>query len=83
MAIQGAGGVLRVPVRSQIARTSALFERFSEMCGNLGTEVWSRADLNCRPPLRLFIEKLSADLATNLLKIKAAMLERASSPFIR
>src|SRR5260370_35898033 len=35
-------------------------------------------DLNCRPPFRLFIEKLSADLATNFLKIKAAVLERAS-----
>jgi hypothetical protein len=35
------------------------------------------------PPLRLFIEKLSADLATDFLKIKAAVLERASSPFIR
>ena len=53
------------------------------MSENLATEMWSRVDLNCRPPLRLFIEKLSADLATDFLKIKAAVLERASSPRIR
>jgi hypothetical protein len=83
MAIQAAGDILRVPVRSQIARARADFERFSEMRGNLGTEVWSRVNLNWRPPLRLFVAKLSAELATNLQKIKAALLESALSPRIR
>jgi hypothetical protein len=34
--------------------------------------MWTRADLNCRPLLRLFIEKLSAYLAINFLKIKSS-----------
>ena len=45
--------------------------------------MWSRRDLNRRPLLRPFIAKLSADLATNCFKIKAAVLQRASSPDIR
>src|SRR5208337_83045 len=77
------GDVLPGCARSQIARTRALFDRFSDISRNLETEMWSRTDLNCRPPLRLFIARLSADLATNLLKVKAAVLERASSPCIR
>jgi len=69
--------------RSQIARTRADFDRFSEMSENLETEMWSRVDLNSRPPLRLFIAKLSAHLATNSRKIKATMLQRQSSPALR
>ena len=61
MAIQAAGDVLRVPVQSQIARARADFERFSEMRGNLGTEVWSRRDLNPRP-LRCERSALPAEL---------------------
>ena len=34
--------------------------------------MWSRRDLNSRPLLRLFIEKLSADLATNLPEDKSS-----------
>ena len=79
LAICAAGVVLRVRAQSQIARTRADFDRFSDISENLETEMWSREDLNCWPPLRLFIAKLSADLATNCLKIKAAVLERASS----
>jgi hypothetical protein len=70
-------GILWVRARSRIARTRALFDRFSAMSADLETGVWSRVDLNWRPPLRLFIEKLSADLATNFLKIKAAVLQSA------
>ena len=44
------------------------------MCG--------RRDLNRRPLLRFFIAKL-LDLATNCLKIKAAVVEIQSSPRIR
>jgi hypothetical protein len=40
-------------------------------------------DLNWRPPLRFFIAELSAELATNLREIKAALLERALSPRVR
>ena len=65
------------------SRTRADFARFSEMSENRETEMWSREDLNRRPLLRHFIAKLSADWAANSLKIKAAQLERASSPRIR
>src|SRR5271157_1667128 len=49
LAIRVAQGVLRVPVRSQIARTRADFERFSEVSETLQTEVWSEQDLNFQP----------------------------------
>ena len=80
MAIQGAGDVLRVPVRSQIARARADFERFSEMRGNLGTEVWSRVDLNSRPLLRLSSQNCPRIWRGICSQIKAAVLQRASSP---
>jgi hypothetical protein len=53
------------------------------MSQTLETGWWSRVDLNRRPLLRHFIAKLPADLAMNLPKIKAALLERGSSPRIR
>jgi hypothetical protein len=80
LAIRAAGGVLRVPVRSQIARERALFERFSEMRGNLGTEVWSRVDLNSRPLLRLSSQNCPRIWRGICSQIKAAVLQRASSP---
>jgi hypothetical protein len=43
------GTALRVHASSQIARTRADFERFSEMSENLETGWWSRRDLNSRP----------------------------------
>ena len=51
----------RVHVRSQIARTRADFDRFSEMCGNSRTGWWSRRDLNPRP-LRCERSALPAEL---------------------
>jgi hypothetical protein len=83
LAICAVGGVLRVRARSGIARTRALFARFSDTSENPEIEWWSRVDLNWRPPLRLLIAKLSAELATNLQKIKTALLERALSPRVR
>jgi hypothetical protein len=53
------------------------------MSESVETGWWSRRDLNPRPPLRLSIAKLSADLATNLQQIKGALMERALSPRIR
>jgi hypothetical protein len=48
-----AAAALRVHASSQIARTRADFERFSEMSENLETGWWSKRDLNSRP---LFIK---------------------------
>ena len=45
--------------------------------------MWSKVDLNSRPPLRLFIAELLADLARYSVLIKAAKLQRALSPSIR
>jgi len=73
LAIRAAGDVLRVHERSQIARTRALFERFSDESGNRETEVWSKTDLNPRPRLRLSFVKLSATLA------QYSALKRSSS----
>jgi hypothetical protein len=45
--------VLRVRSQSQIARTRADFERFSEMSENLETGWWGGKDLNRRPTHRI------------------------------
>src|ERR1700691_2423506 len=54
-------GILWVRARSRIARTRALFDRFSDISENLETEMWSRPDLNPQPLLRLLIAKLSPE----------------------
>jgi hypothetical protein len=69
-AISALAGVLRVPTRSQIARTRALFERFSEMSGNLETEVWSKLDLNSRPLPGLYRQNCPPDWPIISAKIK-------------
>ncbi len=43
-----AAAALRVHASSQIARTRADFERFSEMSENLETGWWSEVNSNCR-----------------------------------
>lgn len=50
---------------------------------NRETEWLSASHLNPRPPLRLFVAKLPANLARYSLLIKAAELQRSSSPCIR
>jgi hypothetical protein len=48
-AIWTPGDALRVHARSQIARTRADFDRFSEMRKNVETGWWTQQDLNLRP----------------------------------
>jgi hypothetical protein len=43
------GDALRVRARSKIARTRALFDRFSAMSEIRETEMWSKVDLNSQP----------------------------------
>jgi hypothetical protein len=63
-------------LEARIARTRADFDRFSAISKNLETEMWSRVDLNSRPPISHFHRKLVADSATNFLKIKVAVLKQ-------
>ncbi len=73
----------KVPVRSQIALARAGFERFSEMRGNLGTEVWSRRDLNPGPLNRFCSDNCPRIWRDIRDEIKAAVLQRILSPRIR
>ena len=49
LAIPAVSCVLRVHAGPQIARTRALFARFSDISRNLKTEMSSKLDLNSRP----------------------------------
>ena len=58
LAICAAGVVLRVRAQSQIARTRALFERFSEMSENRETGWWSRTGFELSTPTSPFHRKI-------------------------
>ena len=77
------GAALRVHAQSQIARTRANFDRFSEEAQKLMDWMVAQAGFELATPRSVVFGKLSAIMAQYLAERKAAVLERISSPEIR
>jgi hypothetical protein len=73
---RAAESILRVRARLQIARTRALFARFSDMSENPEIEMWPKLDLNCRPSFSFDRGNCLRIWRGIRTKIKAAVLER-------